>query len=159
MAWLFGGADVEQHDAAHVVLIDEAACCWRGTLDDIGAVVSQRVGGKGAAEAVAAGLEALQVNHIEVLREDGHLAEGRQLDASGGDGIFLNQFESFFAEGHALFLVSAVSYERGCTGASSRVKSWSCFSGNREMLPPVPTYIGVSRLVFSLRVPRLVGTL
>ncbi|MNJ55891.1 hypothetical protein D3C77_514100 [compost metagenome] len=113
MPWYIRGTDVEQHDAAHVVLIDEAACCWRRALNDVGAVVRKRVCGVGAAEAVAAFLIAFQIHDVEVLRDNSHRAQGWQFAANRSDSGFLDQFKSFFAEGHALFLIGTVSYERG----------------------------------------------
>ncbi|MNP34328.1 hypothetical protein D3C76_1276090 [compost metagenome] len=109
MAWLFGCTDVKQHDAAHAVLVDEASGGRDRALNDVGTVVGQRVGGVGATEAVAAFLVTFQINYVKVLRHDDNGAQGRQVATNRGNGVFLDKFESFFTEGHALFLVDALS--------------------------------------------------
>ncbi len=160
MAWHFFVAQVEQHRTGHFVLIDEAFRVGDCPVGNVFGEIRQGVGGERATEATAACAELLKVHDLRAFGLHDGWRDGVQLFAFCDQRGVSDQLNCFFREGHISVLAwwEGDQSRRGI-GASSRVNSWSCFSANSVMLPPEPTCIGVSRLVFSLRVPRLVGTL
>ncbi|MNP75266.1 hypothetical protein D3C76_1722980 [compost metagenome] len=92
-------AQVEEHFAAHVILIDEALRFGTVAGDGVVGKVAQAVGGERSAKARAESLEIFQIVNFDVSGQSRHRHQCRR---QGGGCVGLSQdvFECVFSEWH-----------------------------------------------------------
>ncbi|MNC47655.1 hypothetical protein D3C75_967260 [compost metagenome] len=99
MTWGDFIAQVEEHFAAHVVLIDETLRLGTVAGDGVVGKIPQAMGGKRSAKARAESLEMFQIVNFDVC---GQSRYGHQCWGQGGGRMGLSQdvFECVFSEWH-----------------------------------------------------------
>ncbi|MNG08129.1 hypothetical protein D3C84_914660 [compost metagenome] len=103
MAGCFVRAEIEEHLAAHVVLIDKTFRGGAGPGDRVFGEVAQTGGEQRSTKAGAKRLELFQVVNFHADGQGGNgLERWRQL--VGGGGLVNDQFECVFVERHWCFL-------------------------------------------------------
>ncbi len=167
VAGVVGLAQVEDDGGGHSVLIDEAARAGLvGVVmgGDVLGEVAQRMSAQCSAEAIAQGLVLLEAAQADSFRQHRHGGAAVDDDRLGGgdDGLGLDVLNGFFAQWHGVaslcgkwVLLGQTS--RALTGASSRLNSCAVGSVWNSSRPLAVTYSGVSRVVSSRFLPRLVG--